>query len=120
MDGQHRAARPHTTRPDHSRQLATPRYRPSSRSPTATPRPAIRTIRSLRRYCAKGHLDRQKKETAIGSEIYLVTPQSVARHIAQIEELNASDMAATRHDVSRHVATPVLPQQSTAEPAAPL
>jgi hypothetical protein len=60
-----------------------------------------------------------KKETAIGSEIYLVTPQSVARHIAQIEELNASDMAATRHDVSRHVATPVLPQQSTAEPAAP-
>jgi hypothetical protein len=72
-----------------------------------------RTIRSLQRYCAKGHLDSQKKETALGSEIYLVTPQSVARHIAQIEELNSSDIVATGHDASRHVATPVTAQQST-------
>ncbi|MGH7487801.1 MAG: hypothetical protein ACREMY_19695, partial [bacterium] len=50
-----------------------------------------RTIRSLQRYCAKGHLDSQKKETSLGGEIYLVTPQSVARHIAQIEELTVID-----------------------------
>ena len=72
-----------------------------------------RTTRSLQRYCAKGHLDSQKKETALGGEIYLVTPQSVARHIAQIEELTTSDMVATRHDASRHVATSVAAQQST-------
>jgi hypothetical protein len=53
-----------------------------------------RTIRSLQRYCAKGHLDSQKKETAFGGEIYLVTPQSAARHIAQIEELNAGCQSA--------------------------
>ena len=73
-----------------------------------------RTIRSLQRYCAKSHLDAQKKETALGGEIYLVTPQSVARHIAQIEELKASDMVATSHDASRPVATPVAAQLRTA------
>jgi hypothetical protein len=31
-----------------------------------------RTIRSLQRYCAKGHLDSQRKETALGGEIYMV------------------------------------------------
>ena len=41
-----------------------------------------RTIRSLQRYCAKGHLDSQKKETALGGEIYLVTPQcQTARNV---------------------------------------
>lgn len=73
-----------------------------------------RTIRSLQRYCAKGHLDSQKKETAFGGEIYLVTPRSVARHIAQIEELNMSDNVATGHDASRHVATFAAAQQSAA------
>ena len=70
-----------------------------------------RTMRSLQRYCAKGHLDSQKKETAFGSEIYLVSPQSVARHIAQIEELSSSDMVASGRVASRQVATPVAPQQ---------
>jgi hypothetical protein len=73
-----------------------------------------RTIRSLQRYCAKGHLDSQKKETTLGGEIYLVTPQSVARHIAQIEELTTADNVAIGHDVSRRVATHVAAQQSTA------
>ena len=76
-----------------------------------------RTIRSLQRYCAKGHLDSQKKETAFGSEIYLISPQSVARHIAQIEELNTNDGVATGHDASRHVATPVVASQSAPTPA---
>src|ERR1043166_5576935 len=54
-----------------------------------------RTIRTLQRYCASGHLDAQKVATTTGDK-YLVTPQSVARHIAQIEELNALDGVATR------------------------
>lgn len=77
-----------------------------------------RTTRSLQRYCAKGHLDSQKKETALGGEIYLITSQSVARHIAQIEELNASDSVATGHDASRQVATLVVASQSAPAPLA--
>ena len=38
-----------------------------------------RTLRSLQRYCASGHLDARKIATTIGDK-YLVTPQSVARH----------------------------------------
>lgn len=58
-----------------------------------------RTLRSIQRYCAKGHLDCLRQETPFG-EKYLITPESVARHIAQIAEL-----AATRRDQSRQVAT---------------
>ncbi len=76
-----------------------------------------RTIRSLQRYCAVGHLDCQKVATTLGDK-YLVTPQSVARHIAQIEELHAFDIVATDRDQSRHVATPVAPQQSASTPLA--
>jgi hypothetical protein len=88
-----------------------------------------RTARSIQRYCAQGHLDCLRQETPFG-EKYLITPTSVARHIAQIEEvtratsrdmsrpvaLNASytqthdiirPEAATGHDESRHVATDV-------------
>lgn len=71
-----------------------------------------RTIRSLQRYCVKGHLDSQKKETAFGGEIYLVSPQSVARHLAQIEELSSGEMVAPGRDPSRPVATTVVAQQS--------
>ena len=48
-----------------------------------------------------GHLDAQKIATTIGDK-YLVTPQSVARHIAQIVELSQLDVVATGRD---HVAT---------------
>jgi hypothetical protein len=70
-----------------------------------------RTLRSLQRYCANGHLDAQKVATTLGDK-YLVTPQSVARHIAQIEELSSLDNVATDRDVSRLVATNVADQQS--------
>jgi len=70
-----------------------------------------RTIRTLQRYCASGHLDAQKVATTTGDK-YLVTPQSVARHIAQIEELKALDMVATDRDASRPVATTVVQEQS--------
>ena len=59
-----------------------------------------RTTRSIQRYCAKGHLDCLRQETMFGDK-FMITPESVARHIAQIEEL----MSATGRDVSRHVAT---------------
>ena len=36
-----------------------------------------RTIRSIQRYCAKGHLDCLRQETAFG-EKYVITPESVA------------------------------------------
>ena len=48
-----------------------------------------RTIRSLQRYCAQGHLDCLRQQTSFG-EKYLVKPESVGRHIAQIEELSAT------------------------------
>lgn len=55
-----------------------------------------RTSRSIQRYCAQGHLDCLRQETAFG-EKYLITPASVARHIAQIEEITR----ATSRDASR-------------------
>ena len=60
-----------------------------------------RTARSVQRYCAKGHLDCRRIETPFG-EKYLISPTSVAKHIAYIEEVRPT---TTGHDVSRHVAT---------------
>src|SRR3954451_17623881 len=44
-----------------------------------------RTLRTIQRYCAKGHLDSRRVEIPYG-EKYLITPASVAKHIAHIEE----------------------------------
>jgi hypothetical protein len=90
-----------------------------------------RTPRSVQRYCAKGHLDCRRIETAFG-EKYLISPASIAKHIAYIEEVrptatghNESRLVAanfssenaddnlrhptpTSHDMSRHVATPIV------------
>ena len=55
-----------------------------------------RTARSIQRYCSQGHLDCLRQETPFGQK-YLITPSSIARHIAQIAEL----AQATRRDVSR-------------------
>ena len=78
-----------------------------------------RTLRSLQRYCVGGHLDARKIATAIGDK-YLVTPQSVARHIAQIVELSQLDAVATGRDMSRPVATTVTsenpPMQKSISP----
>jgi len=60
-----------------------------------------RTPRSVQRYCAKGHLDCRRIETQFG-EKYLISPASVAKHIAYIEEVNPT---ATGHDLSRQVGT---------------
>lgn len=58
-----------------------------------------RTPRSIQRYCAKGHLQGRLIDTGIG-EKWLITPESVAKHIAYIEET-----VATGRDMTRPVAT---------------
>lgn len=67
-----------------------------------------RTLRSVQRYCAKGHLDCRRIETVFG-EKYLITPASVDKHIAYIEEVRP---VATGRDASRQVATDVAGQDS--------
>src|SRR6186997_2798921 len=59
-----------------------------------------RTPRSVQRYCAKGHLEGRLVDTGFG-EKWLVTPDSVQKHIAYIEEV----IAATGRDMSRRIAT---------------
>lgn len=61
--------------------------------------------RPLQRYCASGHLDAQKIATTLGDK-YLITSLSVARRIAEIQELGALDNVATDSDMARHTATP--------------
>lgn len=65
-----------------------------------------RTQRTIQRYCAKGHLDCLRQETPFG-EKYLITLESVVRHIAQIAEL----ASATSRDLSRPAAAPVAAQE---------
>jgi hypothetical protein len=61
-----------------------------------------RTTRTIQRYCAKGHLECLRQETPFG-EKYMITPTSVARHIAQIAELAST----TSRDMSRQAAADV-------------
>ena len=60
-----------------------------------------RTPRSIQRYCAKGHLECRLIETPIG-EKYMISPASVDKHIAYIEEVSAN---ATSPDLTRLDAT---------------
>src|ERR1700694_5615476 len=70
-----------------------------------------RTTRSIQRYCAKGHLDAHRIETPFG-EKFLITPASVERHIAYINEVRP---VATSRDLSRHAATSVAAENKTDE-----
>ena len=70
-----------------------------------------RTPRSIQRYCAKGHLDCRRIETQFG-EKYLISPASVDKHIAYIEEVRP---VATGRDEPRHAATTVAPADSHEE-----
>jgi hypothetical protein len=60
-----------------------------------------RTLRTIQRYCAKGHLDSRRIEIPYG-EKYLITPASVAKHIAYIEEVRQT---VAGRDEPRPVAT---------------
>ena len=66
-----------------------------------------RTSRTLQRYCKNGHLDALKKPTLLG-DMYIVTAQSVERHLAQIRELERSTMDTTGRDLPRRIATNVV------------
>jgi len=71
-----------------------------------------RTPRSIQRYCAKGDLASHRVETSFGVK-FLITPESVDRHIAYIKEVR---LAATSRDLSRHAATGVAGKNKDAEP----
>src|SRR5690242_19055158 len=60
-----------------------------------------RTPRTIQRYCAKAHLDCRRLETSYG-EKYLITPASVTKHIAYIEEVR---QVTTGRDGPRPAAT---------------
>jgi hypothetical protein len=62
-----------------------------------------RTTRAIQRYCAKGDLDCRRMETQFGVK-YVITPASVARHIAYIEEVRP---VTTGRDQSRQPPTDV-------------
>jgi hypothetical protein len=71
-----------------------------------------RTPRSIQRYCAKGHLECRRMETQFG-EKYLISPASIDKHIAYIEEVRP---VATGRDMPRHVATDVAPSEELESP----
>lgn len=73
-----------------------------------------RTLRSIQRYCAKGHLDCRRMETPFG-EKFMIAPESVNKHIAYIEEVRP---VSTGRDLPRPDATHVAPP-GHAEIAAP-
>jgi hypothetical protein len=64
-----------------------------------------RTLRSIQRYCAKGHLDCRRMETPFG-EKFMIAPDSVNKHIAYIEEVRP---VSTGRDMPRPAATDVAP-----------
>jgi len=77
-----------------------------------------RTLRTIQRYCAQNHLDAHRVETAYG-EKYLITPASVMKHIAYIEEVR---QATAGRGEPRPVATTVreevlAPQEPRQRPA---
>ena len=72
-----------------------------------------RTVRSIQRYCAKGDLDCLRQQTTFGDK-FMITPQSVARHIAQIVEL----ASATSRGLPRQDATAVAAPNETFPAAA--
>jgi hypothetical protein len=67
-----------------------------------------RTPRSIQRYCAKAHLDCRRIETQFG-EKYLISPASIDKHIAYIEEVRP---VATSRDEPRQAATIVAAPDS--------
>src|SRR3954463_487990 len=70
-----------------------------------------RTPRTIQRYCANRHLDCRRVEIPYG-EKYLITPVSVAKHIAYIEETRQTMVG---RDAPRPVATTPPTQMSAPE-----
>jgi hypothetical protein len=75
-----------------------------------------RTPRMIQRYCGNGHLDCRRVEIPYG-EKYLITPASVAKHIAYIEETRQTLVG---RDEPRPVApTPPMQVSATEEQRQP-
>lgn len=75
-----------------------------------------RTIRTLQRYCEHGHLDSRKKETLLGY-MYLVTSESVERHISQLRQFGATTEVATDRGEPRLAAVDVAAKvEAVAQP----
>jgi hypothetical protein len=70
-----------------------------------------RTLRAIQKYCMRGDLECIKQETLYGQR-YRITPASVARHLAQIEEITS----ANSHDHSRPDVTVRLAPFQAASP----
>jgi hypothetical protein len=80
-----------------------------------------RTIRRVQKYCARGDLQCRKVETEFG-EKYIITAESIDRHIAQIRDaLVAAGRAPARSDAPER--TPefrdILPPKPPTPPDAP-
>ncbi len=52
-----------------------------------------RAVRSIQRYCARGDLECLRQEIAFGQR-FMITPASVALHIAQIDEVTRATRRA--------------------------
>jgi len=87
-----------------------------------------RPIRRIQKYCARGDLECRKVETAPGQEQYLITPESLDRHVSYIAETkDASGRAPTRPDTpergpeNQEKTTQVMPapEPAPARPSAP-
>ena len=79
-----------------------------------------RTIRRIQKYCARGDLDCKKVETEFG-EKYLITIESIDRHIAQISDaLAAAGRAPTRPGAPERPLEqrPILTETEAAPPSA--
>jgi hypothetical protein len=79
-----------------------------------------RPTRRLQKYCARGDLDCRKVETSSG-EKYLITPESVERHIAYIKETGAAaGRAPARPDAAERaleLQTDKPPKEGAPQPA---
>jgi hypothetical protein len=79
-----------------------------------------RPTRRLQKYCARGDLDCRKVETGSG-EKYLITPESIERHISYIKETTAAaGRAPTRPAAFERAPEPQTdkpPKEATPEPA---
>ena len=79
-----------------------------------------RPTRRLQKYCARGDLDCRKVETSSG-EKYLITPESIERHIAYIEQTTAAaGRVPTRPDAPERAPesqTDKPPEEGAAQPA---
>lgn len=77
-----------------------------------------RTIRRIQKYCARGDLDCKKVETGFG-EKYLISEESIDRHIAQIRDAqDAAGRAQPRPDApERLLETNDAPKENESAPS---